>query len=214
MRQETRCVFAVLITLSAGLGCSSNTERSPGKGLPFYDSVEFTPRWSNTVEHTIADFSLVTQMGETIRRDDLRDHIHVASFIFTSCNAICPTLISQLLRVQDAVANRDDVLLVSYSVTPQHDSAAVLKEFGSDRGINPDRWKLVTGDAETVYRLACDSYFADDGRLDGNQTSTELFLHTEKVLLVDENGYLRGVYNGSLPFEIEKLIADIQLLRM
>jgi len=204
----------MLITLSAGLGCASNTEWWPGKGLPFYDSVEFTPRWSSTVEHTIGDFSLVTQTGDAITRDDLRGRLHVASFIFTSCNVICPTLVTQLSKVQDAVAHRDDVLLVSYSVAPPYDSVAVLNEFGSDRGINPDRWKLVTGDEQTIHRLARNSYFADDGRLDGSQTSADLFLHTEEVLLVDENGRLRGVYNGSLSFEIEKLIADIVLLTM
>jgi len=119
-----------------------------------------------------------------------------------------------LSKVQDAVAHRDDVLLVSYSVAPRYDSVAVLNEFGSDRGIKSDRWKLVTGDKQTIHRLARYSYFADDGRLGGSQTSTNLFLHTEKVLRVDENGRLRGVYNGSLSFEIEKLIADIELLTM
>ena len=44
--------------------------------------------------------------------------------------------------------------------------------------------------------------------------SSELFLHTEKVLFVDQNGRLRGVYNGSLSFEVEKLIVDIELLSM
>jgi protein SCO1/2 len=214
MRQNTRCVLIVLITLSAGLGCASDTERSLGEGLPFYDSVEFTPRWSDTVDHMIGDFSLVTQTGDAITQDDLLGRLHVASFIFTSCNVICPTLVTQLSKVQDAIAHRDDVLLVSYSVAPRYDSVAVLNTFGSDRGIKSDRWKLVTGDEQTIYRLARNSYFADDGRLDGSQTSADLFLHTEKVLLVDENGRLRGVYNGSLSFEIEKLIADIELLTM
>ena len=72
----------------------------------------------------------------------------------------------------------------------------------------------MTGDEQTIYRLARDSYFADDGRLDEVGRSSELFLHTEKVLLVDQNGRLRGVYNGSLSFEVEKLIADIELLSM
>jgi protein SCO1/2 len=162
----------------------------------------------------IGDFSLVTQTGDAITQDDLLGRLHVASFIFTSCNVICPTLVTQLSKVQDAIAHRDDVLLVSYSVAPRYDSVAVLNTFGSDRGIKSDRWKLVTGDEQTIYRLARNSYFADDGRLDGSQTSADLFLHTEKVLLVDENGRLRGVYNGSLSFEIEKLIADIELLTM
>ena len=33
-----------------------------------------------------------------------------------------------------------------------------------------------------------------------------------EVLLVDATGRLRGVYNGSMPFEIAKLIEDIDTL--
>ena len=125
MRRELGCVLVVAMTVIVGIGCSSNTERSPRDGLPFYYSAEFTPRWSNTVEHRISEFSLVTQTGDTITRDDLLGRLHVASFIFTSCNVICPTLVTQLLKVQDVVAHRDDVLLVSYSVAPRYDSVAV-----------------------------------------------------------------------------------------
>jgi protein SCO1/2 len=208
MSSYFRLGLAVVIATVVGIGCSSTNARSPGDGLPFYDNADFTPRWSDTVKHTIGDFALVTQTGAAITRDDLRGRLHVASFIFTSCDVICPTLVTQLSKVQAA----DNVLLVSYSVAPRNDSVAVLNKFGADRGIDPEHWKLVTGDASTIYRLARDSYFSDDGRLDESQTTAELFLHTEKVLLVDENGRLRGVYNGSLPFEIEKLLADIELL--
>ena len=214
MRREPIGLLAATLVAVVVIGYSGDTARKPGEGLPFYDSVEFTPRWSETVTHTIGEFSLATQTGETITRDDLRGRLHVASFIYTSCDVICPTLVKELSKVQAAVATRDDVLLVSYSVVPRHDSVAVLKAFGAEHGINPDRWKLVTGDEQTIYRLARDSYFADDGRLENNEMSTDLFLHTEKVLLVDEGGHLRGVYNGSLSFEIEKLIADIELLRL
>jgi len=212
MNSHIRFVIAVTATAVVGISCSSNIARLPGDGLPYYGSAEFTPQWGHAIDHTIGDFSLLTQTGDTITRDDLRGLLHVASFIFTSCNVICPTLVTQLSKVQTAIANRDNVLLVSYSVAPRNDSVAVLHKFGADRNIDPDHWKLVTGDEQTIYRLARDSYFADDGRLDSSQTSTEVFLHTEKVLLVDENGRIRGVYNGSLPFEIEKLLADIELL--
>ncbi len=59
-------------------------------------------------------------------------------------------------------------------------------------------------------RLARKSYFVDDPRLD--EAPQDLFLHTEKVLLVDTLGRLRGIYNGTLPFEIAKLLADLKIL--
>lgn len=179
--------------------------------LPFYDSADLTPRWTRTSDHQIADFSLVTQNGVTITRNDVMGKVHVASFIFTRCAGICPAMVTQLSKVQAAIAGRDAVL-VSYSVTPQDDTPENLATFGELRGIDANRWKLVTGDAEQIYALARTSYFADDGRLEAGKPAIDQFLHTEKALLVDREGHLRGVYNATLPHDIEKLIADLDVL--
>jgi protein SCO1/2 len=70
----------------------------------------------------------------------------------------------------------------------------------------------VTGNPEQIYALARTSYFADDGRLEAGKAATEQFLHTEKALLVDREGRLRGVYNATLPHEVDKLLTDLDLL--
>jgi protein SCO1 len=175
--------------------------------LPFYDSADLTPRWSRSVEHRIADFKLVTQTGQSITRADLIGRVHIATFIYTHCAGVCPAMVTQLAKVQKAIADRNDAVLVSYSVTPQVDTPQMLAQFGAERRIDPERWKLVTGDSQQIYSLARASYFAEDSRASDDQ-----FLHTEKALLVDREGRLRGVYNATLPHEIDKLIADISVL--
>lgn len=184
---------------------------APAPALPFYDSADLTPRWTRSSGHTIADFSLVTQEGASVTRNDLVGKVHVASFIFTRCAGICPAMVTQLSKVQEAINGRD-ALLVSYSVTPQDDTPGTLATFGEMRGVDPTRWKLVTGDPEQIYALARTSYFADDGRLEAGKPAIDQFLHTEKALLVDRNGRLRGVYNATLPHDIDKLMADLDLL--
>jgi protein SCO1/2 len=177
----------------------------PAEGIvPFYDTADFTPRWSSTPARAL-DFTLTSQQGTRVTAADVRGRIHVASFIFTRCTAICPALVRQLKRVQAA-----DVQLVSYSVTPELDTPAALAAYGAREQIDPARWLLLTGDRATVVRLAREFYFADDRRL-GSTTSD--VLHTEKVLLVDADGRLRGVYNGTVPFDIERLLTDIRALR-
>lgn len=203
-----RAVLCVLVLLA---GCAS--ERRPGEGLPFYDSADFTPRWTSDSAHHVGDFQLVTQTGEPLRGGDLRGRIHVASFFFTTCTTICPLLVETLGKVQAALASQNDVVIVSYSVTPTIDTPAVLEAFGRAHRIDPARWKLVTGEADDIYRLARESYFADDRRLDPAQPAGDQILHTEKVLLVDGEGRLRGVYNGTVPFDIERLLGDIETLR-
>jgi len=180
--------------------------------LPFYDRSDLTPRWTRSVDHRIADFDLVTQTGERLRRDDLLGRVHVASFIYTRCAGVCPAMVTQLSKIQKAIAGHEEAMLVSFSVTPQHDTPQTLAAFAEDRGIDAATWKLVTGDPEQIYGLARSSYFADDGRLDARTPAAEQFLHTEKALLVDRHGRLRGVYNSTLPREAEKLLADLEQL--
>lgn len=208
-----RCVVVLLLGLVAG-ACrtvTAGTSDSTPTALPFYDSADFTPHWNGTSEHQIADFSLTTQSGRPLTREDLQGRLHVASFMFTTCPNLCPRLVEQLTRVAVAFRGDDEVRLVSYSVTPKTDTVARLAAFGAERRIEPSQWFLVTGSAAEIARLARDSYFADDRRLDEVASTV---LHTEKVLLVDRAGHLRGVYNGSLPYDITRLIDDLRVLRI
>lgn len=197
------CGLAVLLTTDA-------LQATPA--LPFYDGPDFTPHWSRSVNHRIADFTLVTQTGEPLRRSDLMGRVHVATFVYTRCSGVCPAMITQLSKVQRAIQGRSDAVIVSYSVTPALDTPEMLAAFGSSRNIDPSSWKLVTGDAHQIYALARESYFADDERLDANQPADEQFLHSEKALLVDRDGRLRGVYNATVPHDIDKLVADLNVL--
>jgi protein SCO1/2 len=55
--------------------------------------------------------------------------------------------------------------------------------------------------------LARESYFAKVER-----SANVDFLHTEAIFLVDGHGRIRGVYDGSLQYEITRLIEDIATL--
>jgi protein SCO1/2 len=185
--------------------------RTPADGvLPFYSSVDFLPDWRGTTHH-VGEFSLVNQTGATFSNADLDGRIHLASFIYTRCSGVCPTLVSSLRRVDRAV--RDTRFrIVSYSVTPDLDPPAVLAEFGAERGIDPSRWILATGEKATIFRLARESYFASDEVISKTLADPNGFLHTEKLLLVDGHGKLRGVYDGTLPSDVDHAIADIKVL--
>jgi len=179
--------------------------------VPYYDTRDFTPRWS-PVSHRVASFSFIDQNDRIFGDRDLEGKIHVASFIFTSCPAICPTLVGRLKPVQDAMRGAKDVTMVSFSVTPMTDTPSVLAEFGALRGIDPSVWHLLTGDPREIERVMKDSYFANDDRTLGDPGGDRL-LHSEKVLLVDRDRRLRGIYNGTSAFEMERLIEDIDALR-
>lgn len=184
------------------------TETRMAGALPFYGDASFAARWA-PVAHRVAPFTLVTQTGGVISDATLAGRPYVASFVYTQCAGVCPILVSQLARVR---AGATDTRIVSFSVTPDTDTPATLAAFGAERGIDPRHWSLVTGDKKTIYTLARTSYFADDSRVGAAVDDETAFLHSEKLLLVDADGRLRGVYNGTQPHAVDQLIADLTAL--
>ena len=78
-------------------------------------------------------------------------------------------------------------------------------------GITNSNWHLLTGDRASIYKLARQSYFAEEN-IGFSKDSSE-FLHTEHVMLVDKTGRIRGVYNGTLSLEMQHLVEDIRSLK-
>ena len=160
--------------------------------------------------HTIADFSLINQNGETVTQDTYKDKIYVADFFFTTCPTICPIMTDHMYQIQKEIINDDDVMLLSHSVTPKIDSVAQLKKYAKEKGVIDRKWNLVTGDKKQIYRLARKSYFAV--KTDGNGDEYDM-IHTENFLLIDKKRRIRGFYNGTKPEDIEQLLEDIQTLK-
>jgi protein SCO1/2 len=186
--------------------------------LPFYDEPTLTPRWIGEAEsesgdyHRIVDFELTNQNGKSVTAQSLRGSIYVANFFFTTCPGICSSMTKNLKHVQDAFEDEQLVKLVSYSVTPEFDTPEVLKAYESKHVLSDDLWHLLTGDKALIYRLARDSYFADED-LAPIEQATDQFLHTEKVFLIDGEGRIRGVYNGAMTVDMKRVIADVKTLQ-
>jgi len=193
--------------------CTACEQKS---SLPYYHTADFTPYWegeskfSKDTLHTIAPFEFINQEGEAVTNENFKNKIYVASFFFTICPGICPKLTANLSKVADTFRDNPKVLFISHSVTPDIDSVSQLKKYASEHGIRSEQWHLITGDKEKIYSLARQSYFVE--REIGFQNSTQEFLHTEHFILVDQDGHIRGIYNGTLELEGERLAEDIRQL--
>jgi len=159
--------------------------------------------------HTIANFSLNNQNGETITQANYNDKIYVADFFFTTCQTICPIMTDHMVKIQEALIDDDEVLLLSHTVTPEIDSVAQLKKYAVEKGVRDAKWNLVTGDKKEIYDLARKSYLAAK---DVPYQENDL-VHTENFVLIDKKKRIRGFYDGTDPEAIEKLLHDIQILK-
>jgi protein SCO1 len=146
-------------------------------------------------EHRIANYQLTDENNN--------------NFFFTHCPVVCPKMTRNLKQVQAAFDSNKKLLIVSFSVDPERDSAARLKEFAQRFSINEGNWKLLTGSKKEIYRLARKSFqvIATDG--DGGPDD---FIHSDQLILMDTQKRIRGYYNGTEEKEITQLIKDIKKL--
>ena len=202
--------FFILILL---VSCKSKPTES---SLPFINKPDFTPEWiekndpAYSTIHRIPAFSFINQDGQSVTEKTVEGKIYVADFFFTRCGSICPVMTTNMALIQERFKNTDEVLLLSHSVTPEMDNVPVLKKYAGEKGVISGKWHLLTGKEEDIYSLAKKQYYAGD-TIGYYQTGNE-FLHTENFILIDKRRRIRGVYNGTLSLEAERLIDDINTL--
>ncbi|MFY0625774.1 MAG: SCO family protein [Reichenbachiella sp.] len=210
--------YLVIILLLTACG-KENKKSSVNQGiqrLPYFISADFSPHWFNSTEeligkHKIPPFSLVNQNGDTINNKSFEDKIYVADFFFTVCPGICPKLTKNMASIQARYENDPEILLLSHTVMPWHDSVSILKEYALNNAVIDQKWNLVTGDQKAIYDLARKGYFADE---DFVKTKEEKdFIHTENFILVDGQGHIRGVYNGTIALDVKRLFRHIEILK-
>jgi protein SCO1 len=193
-------------------GCKSKApEALP---LPFINQPDFTPEWIRKTDpgyssiHSIPPFSFTDQDGITVTEKTVEGKIYVADFFFTRCGSICPKMTANMAILQAHFKNDDDVLLLSHSVTPLIDSVPVLRKYAQEKGVISGKWHLLTGNRDSIYTLARKQYYAGDTV--GYYQSGNQFLHTENFILLDKHRRIRGIYNGTLPLEMERIIEDVK----
>lgn len=186
-------------------------------GLPYYTSAKFDPIFivnpkdiTGKISHKVHEFTLVDQDQNVFNSKELHGKVHVVNFIFTTCGNICPVMTENLKSVVNDYHDSKRVFFVSFSVMPWVDTPERLKQYVVEKKIRSKNWRFLTGDKNEIYDLARKSYFVEEEF--GLTVDESDFLHTEHMLLIDQKGYIRGIYNGTLLLDLKHLSKDIKVL--
>lgn len=187
----------------------------PPKMLPIYHPAMVNPELVDStmqhiaIDHTISDFTFTNQNGKIISQKDYAGKVYVADFFFTTCPTICPMMTKNMVDVQNALKDNNQVMLLSHTVMPDVDSVPVLKKYAVKHGVDDNKWNLVTGKKEDIYSIARKSYLAV--KL-GEPEELYDMVHTENFVLVDQKRRVRGFYDGTKKEDMERLIDDVNWL--
>src|ERR1043166_2325342 len=156
MRNNCFIKTAGIILALALFSCG---EKKPSLLLPVFGEKKMGT--TDTIYHTIGDFSLKNQYGEIVSNATVKNKIYVADFFFATCQSVCPEMSKNLKDVQKAFEKDDSVLILCHSVNPMHDTVEVLNAYSQTYGAKKGKWHFLTGNKKQIYDLAMGSYLVN-----------------------------------------------------
>ena len=158
------------------------------------------------------EVALVDAQGKPFALSSLRGKVVVVSFVYTTCNGVCPATTHNLYRVQQALREADlwgrRVEFVSITLDPERDTPETLARYAEIYGCDPAAWHFLTGMPAQVQAVlsAWDMWARRDGR--------GVLDHPSRIFLLDPEGHRREIYNlewlhpGTVLEDVRGLLAE------
>jgi protein SCO1/2 len=187
-------LFSLIAAVSVGVTWQIRRIRANGPSA----DVQVTAPTLGDIPAYVPEFSLVDQDAKPVTLADLKGHVWVANFFFTSCPIQCPAMNTKLRQVHRALPEGAPAKLVSITVDPDNDSPEILAEYAKAFRAADDRWVFLTGDKEAIIRLARDGF-----KLPATEDPN---VHSLRLVLVDRDGCIRGYFDST----DDRSIANLQ----
>lgn len=208
-----RFAFIVLFSCIVVLSC---TDQKKVRVLPIvgnydieYDTID-GKEVSDTIYPKIPYISYLNQDSVKITSSTMKGKVWIADFFFTSCPTICPKMTAQMKRL--AILTKDlekQIQFISFSINPTYDTPYRLRAYRKHFGIKAKNWQFLTGDEEATHDLGV-NYFQVFANKDIESAGG--YAHSPAFVLVDKEGYVRGVYIGTETKQVDQLQKDVRKL--
>lgn len=212
-------MFVAIVLIAASCGSETEEDIDPmeakKKVLPILGNRDVDYRVENGVEvidtiyHTIPKFAYLNQDSVMTRSKEFEGKVLIVDFFFTHCPSICPPMTAQMRRLNLKTKDISKHLeFLSFSIDPERDTPTRLRWYMEEKNIQAKNWSFFTGNEEATHLLARDFFNGAERneQIDGG------FGHTPYFILVDREGFPRGLYNGTLVDEVDKMEKDIRKL--
>ena len=171
------------------------------------------------IYYQVPEFNLTNEFNKSFGSKDLKGKFYIANFMFTSCPSSCPSLMEKMDLIQKRLRGVGSVVsIVTFTVNPSTDTPEVLFKYARKRHANPYMWNFLTGSEADLKKIVIDGFKVPMGnkesvtkKLEDKTVSLIDIAHSDRVVLVDDKGRVRGYYSTD-KFEMDKLMIDVGLL--
>ena len=164
----------------------------------------------DTIFHTIDSFTFRNQDSVQMYSKQFENKIRVANFFFTSCPTMCPKMTAQMKRFVARTKDLNDVLeVLSFSIDERRDTPTRLRWYIKNNGLDMAHWTMFSGKEDVIHPLGTQSFLVnalEDDEAPGG------YAHSPNFVLVDKEGRVRGLYDGQVTEEVDRLEKDIRKL--
>jgi protein SCO1/2 len=160
----------------------------------------------DTIYHQVSDFDLTDQDGNKVSLATFKGKILVVNFFYTHCPTVCTQMNSNMDLLAHNYIKNKMLHFVSVTVDPERDSATALKKYAAQYNVNANKWSFLTGDTSTLYNLARKSLLVNALKIDNDD-----FIYSDKLILVDPVGRIRGYYEATDSKAITQINDEIKV---
>lgn len=172
------------------------------------DSTQVGGKWRrDTVFHQVAPFRLPASTGREVTSQELGQGLYIAQFY--GDDAASPRVARALLRVQEKFRHEPRVRLATFVIRADAQQAVALSQLAEQYGTIAGKWFFLTGPADTLRHLTHQEFrlTSDPKQLPGAVYTANI--PAGRLLLVDKQRRVRGLYDGTDGREIDRLLTEI-----
>lgn len=165
----------------------------------------------DTIYHTIADFQLFNQYGDTVSLKNLKGKIILVDLFHASNRGFAVDFANKAMEGFTRIYDKNTMIhFLSISIDPTEDTPAVLRKYANQISANNEKWDLLTGDSTQIFQLVRKGLFLD--AIKTTENGQDKFTYSNMFVLIDSQHRIRGYYEATNNEALSKLDDEIKVL--
>lgn len=214
--RKNKSYFLIIPTLFVILATLFSCKNESVEPLPKFNRFDIAPmdmdgfKQGDTIFHKMEEWEYLNEDSVVFSSTDIKGKIWIANFFFSYCPTICKPMNLEMKEINHQLQEyKGEIAFISFSIDEKRDSPSRLRRYKELLEITADNWTFLTGNQSLIYDMAYNDFLLlaeeDDSAPGG-------FIHSSNLVLVDQDGFIRGFYDTQIPEQRKRIVSDVKRL--